>query len=99
MECWCFSAKTKNWNRDCTVEENLLFSAQTRLPSQMSFAEQRAFVEDVMALIGLTELRDSVIGGRLSSLSWHSCDTFELLTCCASKTRMCEASAGASASA
>ncbi len=45
------------------MEENLLFSAHTRLPSQMSFAEQRAFVEDVMALIGLTELRYSVIGG------------------------------------
>lgn len=42
--------------------QNLLFSARTRLPAKMSFAEQRAFVDQVIQLLGLSELRNSVIG-------------------------------------
>src|SRR5689334_9125976 len=35
-------------HRDCTVEENLLFSAYTRLPASMSLAEKRKIVDSVI---------------------------------------------------
>lgn len=53
------SESLKHWSK---ATQNLLFSARTRLPAKMSFAEQRAFVDEVIELLGLSELRNSVIG-------------------------------------
>lgn len=65
-------------HRDCTVEENLLFSARTRLPSTLSCAEQRQFVEDTLELLGLSDLRHSVIGDEVS----FSASLFLILSLC-----------------
>ncbi len=46
----------------CFFQQNLMFSALTRLPHEMTAVQKRALVEDVLVLLGLTELRHSPIG-------------------------------------
>ncbi|KAK4265147.1 hypothetical protein QN277_026234 [Acacia crassicarpa] len=45
-----------------TVLESLLFSARLRLPSDVSFEIQQAFVEEVMELVELTSLSGALVG-------------------------------------
>ncbi|GLT70614.1 hypothetical protein SLA2020_426820 [Shorea laevis] len=45
-----------------TVLESLLFSAWLRLPSDIDFDTQRAFVEEVMELVELTPLSGALVG-------------------------------------
>jgi ABC-type multidrug transport system ATPase subunit len=47
-----------------TVYETLLFAAQLRLPSATPMAEKRARVEAVIAELGLTTARDTLIGNE-----------------------------------
>lgn len=50
--------------------QNLLFSARTRLPANMSFQQQREIVDDVINLLGLNELRHCPIGNE-GTLFFH----------------------------
>ncbi|KAG6389549.1 hypothetical protein SASPL_151020 [Salvia splendens] len=45
-----------------TVRESLVYSAWLRLSSQCDFATQRAFVDEVMELVELTQLRGALVG-------------------------------------
>ena len=45
-----------------TVREALLFSAKLRLPTSVDDAARVTFVDEVMALVGLTNIRDRLIG-------------------------------------
>ncbi|KAG6387951.1 hypothetical protein SASPL_153147 [Salvia splendens] len=45
-----------------TVRESLVYSAWLRLSSQCDFAIQRTFVDEVMALVELTQLRGALVG-------------------------------------
>ncbi|XP_057799463.1 ABC transporter G family member 32-like [Salvia miltiorrhiza] len=45
-----------------TVHESLVYSAWLRLSTQCDFATQRAFVDEVMALVELTQLRRALVG-------------------------------------
>lgn len=45
-----------------TVHESLVFSAWLRLSSQCDFATQRAFADEVMELVELTQLRGALVG-------------------------------------
>ncbi|KAI9117671.1 hypothetical protein K1719_011837 [Acacia pycnantha] len=45
-----------------TVLESLLFSAWLRLPSDVDFETQKAFVEEVMELVELTSLSGALVG-------------------------------------
>ncbi|KAL9176954.1 hypothetical protein ABFS82_01G027200 [Erythranthe guttata] len=45
-----------------TVDESLVFSAWLRLSSQCGFPIQRAFVDEVMELVELTQLRRALVG-------------------------------------
>lgn len=47
---------------DLTVYENLLYSARLRLPPSVSTSQQRAIVEDVLEILDLNRIRDSVVG-------------------------------------
>lgn len=49
-------------HRDCTVEENLMYAARARLPASMTEEERREFVDETIMMLGLDELRDSIIG-------------------------------------
>ena len=49
-----------------TVAEALLFAARLRLPEYVTDAEKRQRVEDVLEQLGLTQVRDTRIGGRAS---------------------------------
>jgi ABC-type multidrug transport system ATPase subunit len=49
-----------------TVAEALLFAARLRLPEYVTDAEKRQRVEDVLEQLGLTQVRDTRIGGRTS---------------------------------
>ncbi|KAG2493515.1 hypothetical protein HYH03_008330 [Edaphochlamys debaryana] len=46
-----------------TVHETLLYAAQLRLPGGMSAAEKRRRVDAVLAGLGLSKSRDTIIGG------------------------------------
>ena len=48
--------------REMTVKEILRFSAATRLPASTSRAERHAIVDRVLDILGLREIRHSVIG-------------------------------------
>ena len=48
--------------RDLTVRENIAFSALTRLPASMPTAKKLAFADSIVALLGLTHIRDVRIG-------------------------------------
>lgn len=47
---------------DLSVYENLLYSAKLRLPPSISPEQQRAIVEDVIEILDLGRIRDSVVG-------------------------------------
>ena len=47
---------------DLTVYENLLYSAQLRLPPSMTNEQRRAIVEDVIEILDLARIRDVVVG-------------------------------------
>ena len=47
---------------DLTVFENLMYSARLRLPPSIPPAQQRAIVEDVLEILDLGRIRDSVVG-------------------------------------
>jgi ABC-type multidrug transport system ATPase subunit len=47
---------------DLTVYENLMYSARLRLPPSIPAAQQRAIVEDVIEILDLGRIRDSVVG-------------------------------------
>ena len=47
---------------DLTVYENLLYSAQLRLPTSMTVEQKRAIVEDVVEILDLSRIRDVVVG-------------------------------------
>ena len=49
-------------NRDLTVKEILTNNAQLRLPSYLSDYEKRRHVNKVMQVLGLSEIRHSVVG-------------------------------------
>ncbi|PRP79390.1 abc transporter family protein [Planoprotostelium fungivorum] len=51
-------------HRDLTVEENLRFSAATRLPKTTTTAQLDGVVEYTMELLGLSEIRHSLIDKR-----------------------------------
>ena len=46
-----------------TVYETLYFAAMLRLPKTMSSAQKKARVDEVIAALGLTKCRDTIIGG------------------------------------
>ena len=48
--------------RNMTVEENLRYCAETRLPASWSSDRKMLFVDEVMSLLGLREIRHSQIG-------------------------------------
>ena len=48
--------------RDMTVEENIAYAALTRLPAAWPTEDKLAFADGVVDLLGLTDIRDSVIG-------------------------------------
>jgi ABC-type multidrug transport system fused ATPase/permease subunit len=48
--------------RDLTVEENITFSAMTRLPSTWSAARKVLYAENVMQMLDLTDIADSIVG-------------------------------------
>lgn len=48
--------------RDLTVEENLMYSAMTRLPTTWSYERKLRFVDDTIGLLGLREIKDKKIG-------------------------------------
>ncbi|KAJ8640208.1 hypothetical protein MRB53_016902 [Persea americana] len=45
-----------------TVYESLLYSAWLRLPSEVDSATKKMFIEEVMELVELTSLRESIVG-------------------------------------
>ena len=45
-----------------TVLETLSMAAELRLPSSMSAAARSAYVEQLMAVLGLAKVRDTVVG-------------------------------------
>jgi ABC-type multidrug transport system ATPase subunit len=47
---------------DLTVYENLMYSARLRLPPSIPAAQQRAIVEDVIEILDLGRIRDSIVG-------------------------------------
>lgn len=47
-----------------TVYENLLFSARYRLPARCSRADHLLSVERAIAVLGLEDVRDSLIGSE-----------------------------------
>ena len=47
---------------DLTVYENLMYSARLRLPPSIPLAQQRAIVEDVVEILDLGRIRDTVVG-------------------------------------
>ena len=47
---------------DLTVYENLLYSARLRLPPSVSLAQKKAIVEDVLEILDLVRIRNSVVG-------------------------------------
>jgi ABC-type multidrug transport system ATPase subunit len=47
---------------DLTVYENLVYSARLRLPPSISPEQQRAIVEDVIEILDLNRIRDSIVG-------------------------------------
>lgn len=49
-----------------TVEENLLFSARFRLPKHTSRREHLELVDRAISLLGLTEVRNSLVGNEES---------------------------------
>jgi ABC-type branched-subunit amino acid transport system ATPase component len=51
--------------RDLTVEENIVFAAQTRLPADWTADKRRAFAERVIRLLGLAHIRDVVVGDEV----------------------------------
>mmetsp|Transcript_36121 Transcript_36121/g.58386 ORF Transcript_36121/g.58386 Transcript_36121/m.58386 type:complete len:1258 (+) Transcript_36121:130-3903(+) len=57
-----FVPQEDTMHRSLTVLENLQFSARTRLPSYFTTAERNAVVLDVMNVLGLYEIRHSVVG-------------------------------------
>lgn len=48
--------------RDCTVKETLMFSSMIRGDRSMSFQERKQIVGDVISILGLDEVADSLIG-------------------------------------
>ena len=48
--------------RSLTVEETLMFSAKTRLPARFTSQQRAAVVQDVIELLGLSDVRHSCIG-------------------------------------
>jgi ABC-type multidrug transport system ATPase subunit len=50
-----------------TVWETLWFAAQLRLPRTMSKAAKRDRVNAVLAALGLTRCRDTIIGDQIDS--------------------------------
>ena len=48
--------------RELTVKENLTFSAFSRLPHTLTTEQKRAFVEEVLQSLGLSEIRYQLIG-------------------------------------
>ena len=52
---------------DLTVYQNLYFSAMLRLPKDMPHAQKIGIIEDVIAILDLQNIRDSVVGGGSSS--------------------------------
>ena len=47
---------------DLTVYENLMYSARLRLPPSIPLAQQRAIVEDVISILDLDRIRDTIVG-------------------------------------
>eukprot|EP00934_Nitzschia_sp_Nitz4_P005016 Nitzschia sp. Nitz4//scaffold209_size42451//31343//33301//NITZ4_007362-RA/size42451-processed-gene-0.37-mRNA-1//-1//CDS//3329541712//5006//frame0 len=50
-----------------TVEETIFFAARLKTPSDVSDQEVRELVEDVMATLGLSHIRDNLIGSSLAN--------------------------------
>lgn len=49
-----------------TVKEHLMFAAELRLPSKISFVERVSRVEEVMEDLGISHIAESPIGTELS---------------------------------
>jgi ABC-type multidrug transport system ATPase subunit len=47
-----------------TVRETVLFSAKLRLPESVSFDEKKAKVDEVLHMLGLAHVADTVVGGN-----------------------------------
>lgn len=52
--------------RDLTVEENIVFSAMSRLPASWSEDAKLTFADNVITLLQLDEIRDSQIGDEMT---------------------------------
>jgi ABC-type multidrug transport system ATPase subunit len=58
---------------ELTVKETLRFSAETRLPSHVTREQKAIIVEEVLDILGLTEIRfltiDKISGGQVDYFS------------------------------
>ncbi|CAD7971921.1 unnamed protein product [Amoebophrya sp. A120] len=52
---------------DLTVYENLYFQAQLRLPQEMSTFQKKAIVEDVLSVLEIQHIRNSIVGDNAES--------------------------------
>ena len=50
-------------HENLTVYQNLYFSAMLRLPRNMAHAQKIGIIEDVLAILDLNMIRNSVVGG------------------------------------
>lgn len=47
---------------DLTVYENILFQAQLRLPTSISWPQQQMIIEDALTILGLQRVRNVIVG-------------------------------------
>jgi ABC-type multidrug transport system ATPase subunit len=49
-------------HEDLTVRQNLLYNAMLRLPNTMSHQQKMAIVDDVIVILALGHIQDSIVG-------------------------------------